>query len=149
MGWNGKSWATEAKNGNGPENWASGVDLGRLLDLLELDLITTDEGLQEAMQEQRSASAAIVGSTAGESSPEEGMLLKDKTREIYEPMGLNIQQLPMEGASGIGLSPPFTHANFHVNAASVWSISSFPTFLECHQCIKTMATTLNRTTSTP
>ncbi|XXG68976.1 hypothetical protein AAC387_Pa06g1949 [Persea americana] len=82
MGWNGKSWATEAENGNGPENWASGVDLGRLLDLLELDLITTDEGLQEAMQEQRSASAAIVGSTVGESSPEEGTLPKDKTRDL-------------------------------------------------------------------
>lgn len=34
------------RSGNGPENWTSGVDLGRLLDLLELDLITTDEGLQ-------------------------------------------------------------------------------------------------------
>ena len=34
------------KSGQGPENWTSGVDLGRLLDLLELDLITTSEGLQ-------------------------------------------------------------------------------------------------------
>ncbi|RWW25864.1 hypothetical protein GW17_00009777 [Ensete ventricosum] len=34
------------KSGQGPENWTSGVDLGRLLDLLELDLITTREGLQ-------------------------------------------------------------------------------------------------------
>lgn len=34
------------KCGQGPENWTSGVDLGRLLDLLELDLITTSEGLQ-------------------------------------------------------------------------------------------------------
>lgn len=34
------------KSGQGPENWTSGVDLGRLLDLLELDLITTNEGLQ-------------------------------------------------------------------------------------------------------
>ncbi|KAK1279983.1 hypothetical protein QJS04_geneDACA023115 [Acorus gramineus] len=34
------------KSGHGPENWTSGVDLGRLLDLLELDLITTSEGLQ-------------------------------------------------------------------------------------------------------
>ena len=32
--------------GQPPENWTSGVDLGRLLDLLELDLITTNEGLQ-------------------------------------------------------------------------------------------------------
>ena len=34
------------KIGQPPENWTSGVDLGRLLDLLELDLITTNEGLQ-------------------------------------------------------------------------------------------------------
>lgn len=34
------------KIGQPPENWTSGVDLGRLLDLLELDLITTNEGFQ-------------------------------------------------------------------------------------------------------
>jgi len=34
------------KVGLPPENWTSGVDLGRLLDLLELDLITTNDGLQ-------------------------------------------------------------------------------------------------------
>ncbi|RRT56712.1 hypothetical protein B296_00047691 [Ensete ventricosum] len=34
------------KNVHEPENWTSGVDLGRLLDLLELDLITTSEGLK-------------------------------------------------------------------------------------------------------
>ncbi|XXG68979.1 hypothetical protein AAC387_Pa06g1951 [Persea americana] len=67
------------RSGNGPENWTSGVDLRRLLNLLELDLITTDE---EAMQEQRSALAAIVGSTAGELFPEEGTLPKDMTREL-------------------------------------------------------------------
>ena len=31
---------------HGPENWTSGVDLGRLLDRLELDLIITNESLQ-------------------------------------------------------------------------------------------------------
>lgn len=34
------------KVGQPPENWTSGVDLGRLLSLLELDLITTSEGLK-------------------------------------------------------------------------------------------------------
>ncbi|QHO02372.1 uncharacterized protein DS421_13g423200 [Arachis hypogaea] len=34
------------KVGQPPENWTSGVDLGRLLDLLELDLITTNEAFQ-------------------------------------------------------------------------------------------------------
>lgn len=34
------------KVGQPPENWTSGVDLGRLLDLLELDLITTNQSFQ-------------------------------------------------------------------------------------------------------
>lgn len=34
------------KVGQPTENWTSGVDLGRLLDVLELDLITTNETLQ-------------------------------------------------------------------------------------------------------
>ena len=33
------------RKGNGPENWTSGVDIGRLLDRLELDLITSPEEL--------------------------------------------------------------------------------------------------------
>ena len=31
---------------HGPENWTTGVDLGRLLDRLELDLIRTNESLK-------------------------------------------------------------------------------------------------------
>ena len=34
------------KVGQPPENWTSGVDLGRLLNLLELDLITTSDALK-------------------------------------------------------------------------------------------------------
>jgi hypothetical protein len=34
------------RNGHGPENWTSGVDLGRLLDMLQLDIITTNDNLQ-------------------------------------------------------------------------------------------------------
>lgn len=34
------------KVGQPPENWTSGVDLGRLLNLLELDIIITEEGLK-------------------------------------------------------------------------------------------------------
>ena len=34
------------KNGYVPKNWTSGVDLGRLLDLLQLDLITGIGGLR-------------------------------------------------------------------------------------------------------
>ncbi|MCO5570002.1 hypothetical protein L7F22_023717 [Adiantum nelumboides] len=41
------------RNGYGPENWTSGVDLGRLLDLLQLSLITSSPGLSDAVKEQR------------------------------------------------------------------------------------------------
>lgn len=34
------------KVGEQPENWTSGVDLGRVLNLLELEIITSNEGLQ-------------------------------------------------------------------------------------------------------
>ncbi|XP_031500052.1 protein NARROW LEAF 1-like isoform X2 [Nymphaea colorata] len=40
------------KDGLGPENWTSAVDLGRLLDLLQLDLVTTDVSLQEGVEEK-------------------------------------------------------------------------------------------------
>ncbi|CAM0958857.1 unnamed protein product [Alopecurus aequalis] len=89
------------KSGQGPENWTSGVDLGRLLDLLELDLITTSEGLQEALEEQRltvAAAAAAANSTATESSPVATPQENDKVDKIYEPLGINIQQLPRDGS---------------------------------------------------
>lgn len=34
------------KGDHGPENWTSGVDLGRLLDRLELNIVTTNEGFR-------------------------------------------------------------------------------------------------------
>ncbi|XP_024517729.1 uncharacterized protein LOC9657764 isoform X1 [Selaginella moellendorffii] len=52
------------RSGHGPENWTSGVDLGRLLDLLQLDLITTETSLQDALEEQRRWGSSIaVGAT--------------------------------------------------------------------------------------
>ncbi|ONM12312.1 Trypsin family protein [Zea mays] len=89
------------KSGQGPENWTSGVDLGRLLDLLELDLITTSEGLQAALEEQRitlaAAAAAATNSTATESSPVAGPQENDKIDKIYEPLGINI--IPRDSSS--------------------------------------------------
>ncbi|XP_028760461.1 protein NARROW LEAF 1 [Neltuma alba] len=83
------------KVGQPPENWTSGVDLGRLLNLLELDLITTEEGLRVAVQEQRAASATAIGSTVGDSSTPDGILTKDKTEDKFEPLGLQIQSIPL------------------------------------------------------
>ncbi|XP_052178318.1 protein NARROW LEAF 1 [Diospyros lotus] len=79
------------KIGQPPENWTSGVDLGRLLNLLELDLITTNEALKVAVQEQRAASATGMGSTVGDSSPIDVVLPQDKV----EPLGLHIH-IPLE-----------------------------------------------------
>ncbi|XP_057971568.1 protein NARROW LEAF 1-like [Malania oleifera] len=109
------------KVGQPPENWTSGVDLGRLLDLLELDLITTSEGLQVAVQEQRNALAAGIDSTVGESSPPERMPQKDKPKENFEPLGLNIQQIPVEDepVQGVGVPPPFLQTKFQIDEVEV------------------------------
>lgn len=101
------------KVGQPPENWTSGVDLGRLLDLLELDLVTTSEGLQAALQEQRNASAPGIDSTVGESSPPDGMTSKDKTAEKFEALGLNIRQVAVK-AEAREAPTPFMHTEFHI-----------------------------------
>ncbi|CAL9079044.1 unnamed protein product [Musa textilis] len=104
------------KNVHEPENWTSGVDLGRLLDLLELDLITTSEGLKDALQEQRFALTAAINSAVGASSPIVGSL---PAAEIFEPLGSNLQQFPPEGGSGSGENVPFSDMAFHVDTAEV------------------------------
>ncbi|KAK4715092.1 hypothetical protein R3W88_020999 [Solanum pinnatisectum] len=97
--------------GQSPENWTSGVDLGRLLNFLELDIITKDEALKVAVQEQRAASATMVGSTAGDSSPPDIMLPKDK----IEPLGLHIQQIPLEdGIGGPDMNSSPVEATFNL-----------------------------------
>ncbi|OIT06219.1 PREDICTED: uncharacterized protein LOC109209482 [Nicotiana attenuata] len=106
------------KVGQPPENWTSGVDLGRLLDLLELDLITSNESLQVALQEQRNASAAGIGSAVGESSPAERIQLKDNTEEIFEPINLNIRQDPVDDESDQGITPLLGHQEFHIRGGN-------------------------------
>ncbi|KAK6917027.1 hypothetical protein RJ641_017778 [Dillenia turbinata] len=101
------------KVGQPPENWTSGVDLGRLLDLLELDLITTSEGLQVAVLEQRNASAA---STVGESSPSDQMLPKCRPEESFEPLGLKIQQIPVESENHLDINPPSVKVEFQMES---------------------------------
>lgn len=104
------------KVGQSPENWTSGVDLGRLLNFLELDIITKDEALKVAVQEQRAASATMVGSTAGDSSPPDIMLPKDKT----EPLGLHIQQIPLEdGVGGPDINSSPVEATFNLEEGGI------------------------------
>ncbi|KAL5578565.1 hypothetical protein UlMin_020264 [Ulmus minor] len=102
------------KVGQPPENWTSGVDLGRLLDLLELDLITTSEGLQAAVLEQRYASAAAMDSTVGESFPTDLVPFKDKLEEYSKALGLNIQYIPVEQESCQGQAPTSLRREFHI-----------------------------------
>ncbi|XVF87089.1 hypothetical protein PTKIN_Ptkin18bG0092200 [Pterospermum kingtungense] len=100
------------KVGQPPENWTSGVDLGRLLYLLELDLVTTNEELQAAVQDQRNASTAGIGSTVGESSPLVQVPSKDKIDENFDLINLNIQQVPPEGEPQQGLNLPILQTEY-------------------------------------
>ncbi|XP_047332051.1 protein NARROW LEAF 1-like [Impatiens glandulifera] len=105
------------KVGQPPENWTSGVDLGRLLDLLELDLVTSNEGFQAALQEQINASAIGMDSTVGESSPPVRMQLRDRTRETLEPIELNLEQVPIEIECQKGQNSELVHgASFQTDA---------------------------------
>ncbi|XP_024312032.1 uncharacterized protein LOC100839778 isoform X3 [Brachypodium distachyon] len=79
---------------HGPENWTTGVDLGRLLDRLELDLIITNESLKDAVQQHRNALVAAVISAVGESSTVAATAPEEKAEEVFEPLGIKIQQLP-------------------------------------------------------
>ncbi|XP_071920531.1 protein NARROW LEAF 1-like isoform X2 [Coffea arabica] len=99
------------KVGQPPENWTSGVDLGRLLDLLELDLVKSSEGLQAALQEQRNASGTGMDSTVGESSSLDRIPSKDN-------LGLNMEQVPADGESCQEIVPPFRPDEFHIESGS-------------------------------
>ncbi|CAN1327619.1 Protein NARROW LEAF 1 [Linum perenne] len=106
------------KIGQPPENWTSGVDLGRLLDLLELDLITTAGGLQvenaAAVHDQRNTSAAVMNSAVGESSSPLRVPSKDKMEESFEPFNLNITQVEYDSHEKPSL-PPSIPPEFHID----------------------------------
>ncbi|KAE8649783.1 protein NARROW LEAF 1 [Cucumis sativus] len=101
------------KVGQPPENWTSGVDLGRLLNLLELDLITSDEGLKAAVQEQITVSATVIGSIVGDSSPPDTTLPKEKSEEKSEQLGFQIQHMPTE-VEPSAKDRPLLETEFHL-----------------------------------
>lgn len=122
------------KVGQPPENWTSGVDLGRLLNLLQLDIIITEEGLKVAVQEQRAASAATFASTVGDSSPPDGVLLKDKSENKFEPLGFQIQNIPLEvDCNSPEANPSTIKSEFHledgVNAGPSVEHQFIPSFI--------------------
>ncbi|WKA13201.1 hypothetical protein VitviT2T_030528 [Vitis vinifera] len=112
-GGNGNRGRVKLKAGLPLENWTSAVDIGRLLNLLELDLITTSEGLRVALQEQMAASATAIGSTVGDSSPQDKMLPKDRAEEKFESEGFQIQHDPWDdGLGSPDLNRPLVEAEF-------------------------------------
>ncbi|XP_074286669.1 protein NARROW LEAF 1-like isoform X2 [Silene latifolia] len=105
------------KVGHAPENWTSGVDLGRLLNLLELDLITSSQQLKVAVQEQVAASVTAMNSAVGDSSPTDGLPL-DKSKE-FQPLGLQIQHLPIEnGPPGPDMNSSAMETEFDLEDAA-------------------------------
>ncbi|XVF18269.1 hypothetical protein REPUB_Repub11eG0006600 [Reevesia pubescens] len=122
------------KVGQPPENWTSGVDLGRLLNLLELDIIITEEGLKVAVQEQRAASAAAIASTVGDSSPPDGVILKDESENKFEPLGFQIQHIPLEvDCNSPETNPSTIKTKFHleddINAGPSVEHQFIPSFI--------------------
>ncbi|GMH10582.1 hypothetical protein Nepgr_012423 [Nepenthes gracilis] len=117
------------KVGQAPENWTSGVDLGRLLNLLELDLITNNERLKATVQEQRAISATAVNSTVGDSS----------SPPKFEPLGLQIQHIPIDGGPDMNLPPVEAEINledaikFGPSSIEHQFIPSFISQLPLHQ----------------
>ncbi|KAJ8751534.1 hypothetical protein K2173_016768 [Erythroxylum novogranatense] len=107
------------KIGQPPENWTSGVDLGRLLDRLELDLITSSEGLQAAVQEQRNLSAAVIDSTIGESSPPDRFPSKNKIEGNFELLNFNIQEALVENGIQQRLVAPDACGEFRIEDGPV------------------------------
>lgn len=67
-----------------------------------------------ALQEHMNASAAGMGSTVGESSPADRVQSKDKLEEIFEPLGLNLEQVPVESDSYQEQNIPFLRTEFHI-----------------------------------
>lgn len=71
--------------------------------------------IEDAVEEQRMVLNAVANSAVAESSPPPMCNAQnDKIEEIYEPLGLNIQQLPPQLGSNSGMDRPLINTEFHV-----------------------------------
>ncbi|MCO5607637.1 hypothetical protein L7F22_061835 [Adiantum nelumboides] len=70
------------RNGLGPEDWTSGVDLGRLLEWLQLDLITTQTGLAEAIAEQQRKTLGVAN-ISGSLTKHPGMCSQSESKNSF------------------------------------------------------------------
>lgn len=68
-----------------------------------------------AVQEQRSVSATVIGSTVGDSSPPDVLLPKEGPEDKFESLGLQIQRIPLEVEPGsLPMSPSLVETEFHL-----------------------------------
>ncbi|KAJ8459558.1 hypothetical protein OPV22_032484 [Ensete ventricosum] len=88
------------KSVRAPENWTSGVDLGRLLDILELDLITTSEGLQ-------GADAPLIDIECQRLRVAQRSLVELMWQHIFIEVSLQAPKSCTEKFGGIKVAPPF------------------------------------------
>ncbi|CAH8351579.1 unnamed protein product [Eruca vesicaria subsp. sativa] len=100
-----------------PENWTSGVGLGRVLNLSELHLITSSEGLQVI--------CAAIDSTVVESSPSVYKPSRCKTGEKFEPINLNVQQVLRE-EDNLNIDPEFQIEDVLESAAVIEELQFIP-----------------------
>lgn len=96
--------------------------------LLHLFLFT------EAVQEQRAASAAAIASTVGDSSTPDRALLKDKSENKFEPLGFQIQHIPLEvDCNSPETNPSTIKTEFHledgINAGPSIEHQFIPSFI--------------------
>ncbi|CAH2053864.1 unnamed protein product [Thlaspi arvense] len=118
------------KVGESPESWTTGVDLGRLLTHLQLDLITTDEGLKAAVQEQRAASTTGMSSMVADSSPPYVNLKREKRspeEKLEASLGpLQVQHIDLEERLETNGGPPSVEHQFMPSFTGQCSASAWP-----------------------
>lgn len=79
------------RNGHAPESWTSGVDLGRLLECLQLDLITSDAALGEAIEKQRRL--ACGASSDGDCYSQHTGATNDNQPSAFAPSPLQVRMI--------------------------------------------------------
>ncbi|KAK6150214.1 hypothetical protein DH2020_017739 [Rehmannia glutinosa] len=107
------------KVGQPPENWTSGVDLGRLLDLLELDIVTSTEALHGSC----TARAEKCISTRSRLYhwrllPARACQHKNKCEANIEPLAPSILQVSANDDSDQGLMPLSRLDEFRIESGS-------------------------------
>lgn len=88
-----------------------------------------------AVQEQTTVSATIIGSIVGDSSPPDTTLPKEKSEEKSEPLGFQIQHMPIEVEPSSAKDRPLLETEFHLepgmNMAPSVEHQFIPSFFSC------------------